>query len=214
MAVQDKARVRARLVGLYPTVAGFTTERLDVLAAKLKATDESTDEEIDTEITAINDNGMFTFEQIKKEDDRVRNEISKAKKPVVTPDKTDDKPNPDETPNEALIREFKELKEKLAKKEQQEQAQSLAAKFKADERLKNVPASWVKNNIPQSEEDYETAVTAVTEEFKQFAAENKLETYTKDETPPAGAAPRRGEKEQVSMDDAKNLVAGMLGNRK
>lgn len=211
MAVQDKARVRTRLVGLYPTVAGFTTERLDALAAKLKATDDSTDEEIDTEITSINDNGMFSFEQIKKEDDRVRNELSKVKKPV-TVEKTKDEPNPDETPSEAILRELKELKEKFALKEEQEQKQSLASKFKADERLKNVPASWIKNNIPQSEETYEDAVTAVSEEFKQFATENKLETFTKD-APPAATAARRGEKEQVSVEDAGKLAASMLGNR-
>lgn len=211
MAVQDKARVRARLVGLYPTVAGFTTERLDALAAKLKATDDSTDDEIDTEITAINDNGMFTFEQIKKEDDRVRNELSKVKKPT-TVEKTKDEPNPDETPSEAILRELKELKEKFALKEEQEQKQSLASKFKADERLKNVPASWIKNNIPQSEEAYEDAVTAVSEEFKQFATENKLETF-KNDTPPAATVARRGEKEQVSVEDAGKLAASMLGNR-
>lgn len=211
MAVQDKARVRTRLVGLYPTVAGFTSERLDALAAKLKATDESTDEDIDTELTSINDNGMFTFEQIKKEDDRVRNEIAKAKKPAAASTKTED--DPDETPNEALMREFRELKESIAQKDAQEQKQSLANKFKADARLKNVPASWIKNNIPQSEEDYETAVESLSKDFSDFATENKLETFTND-APPAGAGKKQGEKEQVSMDDAKNIAASLLGNRK
>lgn len=213
MAVKDKARLRARLVGLYPTTQGFLQERLDALAAKLKATDDSTDEEIETELSAINDSGFQTFEEIKKADDKHRNEINKLKKPVEPPKEEDPKEDPVSTDPAvaAMQKKMQELMDKLEEKEKNESLASLSEKFKNDERLKGVPASWVRNNMPKSSEDFETAVEKLVEEYGEFATEHKLSAFGKD-APPAGTPPKTGEKEQVSMEDAKNIVGGLLGN--
>lgn len=217
MAVKDTARVRTRLVGLFPKASGFKKERLDALAAKLKATDDSTDEEIDTELTAINDSGFQTFEQIKIEDDRIATELAKAKKPVETPkpeSKTDDdEPLSSDPVIAAMQKQMKELNAKLAEKEAKENLASLSSRFSSDERLKGIPASWVRNNTPKTEEEFETAVEGLVKEYGEFATEHKLTAFGKD-APPVGQRTPKGEAAQISKDEAKEIVGNLLGNIK
>lgn len=211
--VKEKARLRARLVGLYPGTQGFLQERLDALAAKLKATDESTDEDIDQELTAMNDGGLHTFEEIKKADDRHRNELNKAKSQKP---KTEDQPAPEEPPVSsdpviaAMQKQMADLTKLLADKDAKEAKDSLATKFKADERLKNVPKSWLKNAVPATEEEYEEAVENLANEFKEFATANKLDTLAVNDTPPAGQAPQRGTKPQATDEEVDAALSGLL----
>ena len=208
--VKEKARLRARLVGLYPGTQGFLQERLDALAAKLKATDESTEEEIDQELTALNDSGFQTFEEIKRADDKHRNEINKLKL------KPEDTPAPEEQPVStdpviaAMQKQMADMAKLLADKDAKEAKNNLAAKFKADPRLKGVPASWLKNTVPASEEEYEEAVENLAKEFKDFATENKLDTLAVNDTPPAGAAPQKGAKPQATDEEVDAALSGLL----
>ena len=208
--VKEKARLRARLVGLYPGTQGFLQERLDALAAKLKATDESTEEEIDQELTALNDSGFQTFEEIKRADDKHRNEINKLKP------KPEDTPAPEEQPVStdpviaAMQKQMADMAKLLADKDAKEAKNNLAAKFKADPRLKGVPASWLKNTVPASEEEYEEAVENLAKEFKDFATENKLDTLAVNDTPPAGAAPQKGAKPQATDEEVDAALSGLL----
>lgn len=217
MAIKDKARLRARLTELYPKASRLKAERLDAMAAKLKCTDESTDEEIDEELTLINDNGLNTFEEIVIEDDRVAN-LLKKKRPRINTPKSPETTDPDEeedpsdaTPYAKLEKQIKELADKLAQKEAQEQKRNLAERFSSDPRLKNVPKSWIKNNIPASEEDFEEAIEALVEDYKEFATEHKLGTYGGD-TPRAAAASQGGKTAEVSKEEADKLASQLLGN--
>lgn len=220
MAVKDKVRLRKILEGLYPSVAGFSNERLDVLAARLESTDESADEEISTELTTINDTSFQTFEQIKKEDDRVRNlegklnKVKNARRPIKTQDGEDpsDEDPSDEDPVAKVLKEMAELKATLAEKEAQEKRQSLANRFKQDERLKGIPSFLVNRAVPTSEDEYDEAVETLAAEFKEFATEHKLESFGKD-APPAGKAPKFGGKVEISKDEADKLAGRLLGNQ-
>lgn len=210
--VKEKARLRARLVGLYPGTQGFLQERLDALAAKLKATDESTEEEIDQELKTLNDSGFQTFEEIKRADDKHRNELNKLKpKP-----ETKDTPAPEEQPVStdpviaAMQKQMADLTKLLADKDAKEAQSNLATKFKADPRLKGVPASWLKNTVPASEEEYEEAVEGLAQEYKDFATLHKLDTLEVNDTPPAGAAPQKGAKPQATDEEVDAALSGLL----
>ena len=216
MAVKDKARVRKRLSALFPKAVGLTNERLDALAAKLNATDESTDEEIDTELTERNDNGFMTFEEMKVEDDRIRVEMAKLKKPAA-PNKTveqeeeGEETEPSTNPVYAkLEKQLAELAQKLEAKEAQEAHQSLANRFKADERLKGIPAWMVDPVVPKTEEEFETAVETLSENYKQFATDNKLEAFGND-TPESSTARRKaGEVKEASKEETTELASKLL----
>lgn len=211
MAITNKARLRARLTELFPKASRLKAERLDALAAKLQSTDESTDEEVDNELTTINDSGFNTFEEIVVEDDRVANLLKKRPRIQKPETKKEEEDQDDAEPLTPLEKRLKELEYKLAQKEEQEARQNLANKFKSDKRLKNVPASWVKNNLPASEDDYESNVEALVEEFQQFSVDHKLQTFGGD-TPPAGGKPKGGKVEEVSKEEADAVVSSLLGN--
>lgn len=215
MAVKDKARVRKRLSALFPKAVGLTNERLDALAAKLNATDESTDEEIDTELTERNDNGFMTFEEMKVEDDRIRVEMAKLKKPAA-PKKTVDQEEEEEeveTSNPALTKlekQLAELAQKLADKEEKEARQTLANRFKADERLKGIPAWMVDPVVPKTEEEFETAVETLSENYKQFATDNKLEAFGNDMPASSTARRKAGEVKEASKEETTELASKLL----
>ena len=215
MAVKDKARVRKRLSALFPKAVGLTNERLDALAAKLNATDESTDEEIDTELTERNDNGFMTFEEMKVEDDRIRVEMAKLKKPAA-PKKTVDQEEEEEeveTSNPTLTKlekQLAELAQKLADKEEKEARQTLANRFKSDERLKGIPAWMVDPVVPKSEEEFETAVETLSENYKQFATDNKLEAFGNDMPTSSTARRKAGEVKEASKEEATDLASKLL----
>lgn len=210
--VKDTTRVRARLEALLPKAAGLSKERIDALAAKLKVTDDSTDEELDAELQQINDSGFHTFEEIKIEDDRIRTELAKAKKPATTPPAKppveEEHQDEGDSGDSALEKRLKALEEQLAKKEAEEQRRSLADRFMADERLKGIPEWMVRKSIPSSEEEFEATVTELADNYKAFATENKLATFGKD-TPPAGTPPKK-EPAQVSDEEAKKITSRLL----
>lgn len=212
MAVKDKARLRARLNGLYPATTGFLQQRLDALAAKLKATDDSTDEDIDAELTALNDSGFQTFEEIKVADDRHRNEVNRLKKPE-TPKPVETEPEPTTTDPVILQmqKQMKALQDKLDEKDAAESKRTIADRFSADPRLKGVPASWVKNNLPSTEDEFETKMEGLVKEYGEFAAEHKLAAFGND-APPAAKPGEKGAKPQATKEEADALAASLLPN--
>lgn len=210
--VKDKARVRARLSALFPKASRLKNERLDALAAKLKATDDSTDEEIDEELQAINDAGFQTFEEIVKDDDKVDNALKNPrKKPETRKTEIDDEPNDDE--NNPLLKRLAALEQTLAQRDEQDKLSALHTKFKSDERLKGVPASWVKNNLPKSEEDFESAIEGLVADYKEFATQYKLEELegSEDTTPPAAQKKKAGAVEEITDEEAAQIAGSLLG---
>lgn len=220
MAVNDKARVRSLLSAKWPKATTLSKERLDGFAAKLEATDASTDEEITTELETIN---KYTpFEDLIAADDKVANDINNAKKQALKELKDEEKakakqpdPKPDDKTENAELKELKEqfatLSAKLEAKEQKEAEVSLKSRFEKDERLKGVPASWIKNNAPKTEEEFEEAVTTLASDFEKFATEHKLESYTGGiPTSGAGTPPPTGKPAEVKQEVADGLASKLL----
>lgn len=228
MAVKDKARVRTLLSAKWPKAARLNNARLDAFAAKLDATDDSSDEDITTELEAIN---KYTpFEEIVVADDKVANDLIQAKKKAeeaagkgkgkaktVEPDEDEDE-EPEEVPTSPegklllkMAKRMESLESKLQEKEAKEAQDGLATKFAKDERLKGVPAIWLKNATPKSEEDYEEAVTTLADEYKTYAEENKIESYGKD-TPVSGTGggAAAGKVTEVKKEEADEIAQGLL----
>jgi len=89
-------QIKARLKVKYPK-ANLSTKRIDAIAAKLclKPADDADDDAIDLVLETAND--FISFEDIAREDDRVRTlESNQKAKPDPTPSPA---PNPDPDPN-------------------------------------------------------------------------------------------------------------------
>ena len=102
--------IKARLKKQYPK-ANLSTKRLNELSARLakKLTDESTEEEVDQVLEDAND--FYSFEQIAKDDDRVRSLEAKASKVKKNSDDDDDDDEDDDDDDD----EDDEPKKKKAK---------------------------------------------------------------------------------------------------
>lgn len=217
MAVKDTNRVRARLSALYPKASHLSKERLDALAGRLTVTDESTDEELDTELKTRNDNGSETFEEQAARDDKFSTELDKAKKSAkpTTTTTTTTPPKEEESgegKDKTLEDKIAALEKRLEEKDKESARQSLETKFKNDERLKGIPAFVVKGAIPQSEDDYEDAVTTLAKEYKEFADQNKLESYSNQTIPAtsSGGVPNKKDVKQISDEEADDMAKQLL----
>lgn len=68
----------------------------------------------------------------------------------------------------ALIKQNKELADKVQGFETKSSQQTLAQKFEADERLKGIDKRLLKGRYPITEEEFENAITETAEELKDF----------------------------------------------
>lgn len=140
MAV-DAKRVKDRLKELFPK-ANLSTKRLDEISARLakKPAEDADDAAIDEVINNAND--FFPFEEIAKEDDRIRTLEQKAKANTQQPPNTDGEDedddlkgdNSDDTPawakailadNKKLAEDLKALKEGKIIESKTQQAKKL-----------------------------------------------------------------------------------------
>lgn len=194
MAV-EASRVKARLRSLF-SKANLSTKRLDEISDKLgkKIEDNATDAQIDEALTEQNE--LYSFEDIAKNDDRKRTEESKKK----TDEKVDDKV--DKTDEEEMPAWAKALVDTVNGFKAKEQAQSLEQRFKSDERLKNVNPILLTGRIPSNEDDFETAIEALVKD----ATELNLNNYGGD-TPASGTATPQNQAKKISAEDAKAIVA-------
>lgn len=180
MAVtQDK--VKARLRALFPK-ANLSKARLDAIAAKLaeKPADDATDEQVDEVINDYNE--VFNFDQIAKDDDRIRTLESRAANPPKT---EEEEPKvDDETPAWA-----KALLSKVEQLESQQRVKSITERFNSDPRVKDIPDFIRKGYIPSGEDDFEEKVSELADSFKEYADKHKIAAYPND-VPGAGTPPR------------------------
>lgn len=205
--VKDRARVRARVAALFPKAGHLSQKRIDAIADRLESTDESTDEEIDAELTEINNKGVDSLEDIAKNDDRIATLEKKSKK-SEDPKKEEEEPEDDKDPVAKLTKQVAALAAQLEKQESEKSKQSLAERFKKDDRLKGIPEFMLKRSVPADEDSYEEAVASLSEEYKAFATEQKLPAFGND-APPAGEGGGRGTKKEASdaeVDDIANKL--------
>lgn len=196
MAV-EASKVKARLRALFPK-ANLSTKRLDEISDKLgkKIEDNATDAQIDEAVTEQNE--LYSFEEIAKNDDRARTERKKEE-----PKPKEDEQEPTD-PNDKLLKAIEALTAKVTSMEAEKQAQTLEQRFKSDERLKNVNPVLFKGRIPTSEDGFDEAI----EDLLKDAQELKLNNYGGD-TPASGDSKKPVEVKEISADDAKNIVKSM-----
>lgn len=199
MAVsQDK--IKERLRALFPK-ANLSKQRLDAIAAKLatKPEDDATDDQVDEIINDYNE--VIDFEQIARDDDRIRT-LEAARKPKPTPKpEVEEDPADDDTPAWA-----KALQQEIASLKAERTQETIAQRFNSDPRVKDIPEFIRKGYIPQNEDDFETKVTELSNEYKSFAEKNKLQSYPND-VPGNGTPDRKtGTVKKISTEDAKKII--------
>lgn len=197
MAV-EASKVKARLRALFPK-ANLSSKRLDEISDKLgkKIEDNATDAQIDEAVTEQNE--LYSFEEIAKNDDRARTERRKTEpEPKL---KEEEEPT---DANDKLLKAIEALTAKVTSMEQEKRAQTLEQRFKSDERLKNVNPVLFKGRIPTSEDGFDEAI----EELLKDAQELKLNNYGGD-TPASGDNKKPTEVKEISADDANKILASM-----
>lgn len=201
MAVSQE-KIKERLRALFPK-ANLSKQRLDAIAAKLasKPEDDATDEQVDEVINDYND--VIDFEQIARDDDRIRTlESARRQKPETQENKQDvvDAAD-DDTPKWA-----KTLLAKVEKLESDKIQETVSQKFTKQAKSKGIPDAWIKRSIPSSEDDIEDVLSELEADWKDFADKNKLQNYGLDQ-PPAGEGNRNpGKIKPKSVDDVKDLA--------
>ena len=112
----------------------------------------------------------------------------------------------------ALIKQNQDLASEIEAFKSQQKSQSIAERFKKDERiakLKGLPDHAFIGRIPQTEEEYEQAVEAFTNDWEPFLEKYKLGEQGGDEPASGKGATKAGETKKISADDAKAIVASM-----
>lgn len=207
MAVKPE-QIKARLKVLFPK-ANLSAKRMDALVAKLclKPADDADDTAIDVVLNDAND--FISFEDIAKEDDRIRTlEANQKPKEVQTPAeieaarveaerlKNHGTPQPDDTPAwaKALIDSNKKLNDDLEAmktgkitESKKQTAQSLLDKSEVLKGMKpEIKAGWVARIDVNSETSIEDQISALETEYTDITQ------GLADNSQYSGAAPRGG----------------------
>ena len=165
MAVKPE-QIKARLKVLFPK-ANLSQKRIDAIAAKLclKPADDADDVAIDEVVNGAND--FMAFEDIAREDDRMRTLEANQKAPAPTPEPTP-APTPNPTPDDApawakaLIDSNKKLADDLEVMKSgriTETKKATASElFAKSEVLKNMPEKARKNWENRIDVNSETAI--------------------------------------------------------
>ena len=193
MAVQ-KSKVIARLKALFPK-ANLSQKRLDAIADKLatKPADDADDAAIDA---VINDfNSILSYEEIAREDDRVRTLEQKANPPAPapTPSPTPEPPKGDDIPSwaQAILDSNKKLEGELnaikTGKEIETKKQTASELFAKSEVLKRIPEgirqNWVNRIDVNSETPFDEQIQALETEYSTLVQVNADNNHY---APPAG----------------------------
>ena len=189
-----KEKIKGRLRELFPK-ANLSKQRLDTIVAGLskKVTEETTPEELDGVINDYNE--VFNFEEIARQDDRIRTLSSKQEPETDTA--TDD------TPEWA-----KALIAKVESFEKANTQKTLKERFLSDKRVKDIP-DFIRNGyIPTSEEEFEEKASELSTAYKEFAEKNKLQNYSGD-NPPKGKGKDFGTK-KISKEEAEKIASELV----
>lgn len=97
-----------------------------------------------------------------------------------------------------MMEQNKTLQETITAMQQKEKVQSLHDRFKKHEKIKDIPAAFLKGRLPESEEAFEEAVEAAAQEFADFQAETGFAATPTERTP--GKTTPRGGAAKVDAD--------------
>lgn len=112
----------------------------------------------------------------------------------------------------ALIKQNQTLASEIEAFKSQQKSQSIAERFKKDERiakLKGLPDHAFIGRIPQTEDEYEQAVEAFTNDWQPFLEKHKLGEQGGDEPVSGKGAGVGGDVKKISNDEAKAIVESM-----
>ena len=187
--------IQGRLRLLYPK-ANLSSTRISQYAERLKAklSEESTKEDVDNLIKDLND--LVDFEQVAKDDDRLRT----YQKPQP---KVEEAPKPIETPTDnPMLEMLKQLTDKIDKLESDKFQESVSGKFKSDKRLEGIPSLIVDKFVPNSFEDIDSTIESLVDTFKDEQIKSKLNSFGRD-IPPQGEHSKSVEVKPKSLEDLK-----------
>jgi len=190
-------QIKARLKVKYPK-ANLSLKRLDAIAAKLapKPEDGADDEAIDLILEAAND--FISFEEIAREDDRIRT-LEANQKPKTDPPAPTDLPTPlpkpeDDAPAWAkpLLESNKKLSEEIEAlktgKVTESKKQTVTDLFEKSEVLKNlkpeVKKRWLDRVNVDSETPFEDQIKELESEYSELV---QISADANDYAGPAGS---------------------------
>lgn len=219
MAVKPEI-IKARLKVLFPK-ANLSTKRLDALAAKLAPmpADDADDAAVDVVLNLAND--FNSFEEIAREDDRVRTLEAKSNTslaPTPTPEPSPAPvviPTPDDTPSwaKALIESNKKLNEDLEAiktgKITETKKQTAQSVFESSEVLKalkpEIKSNWLNRIDVNSETSIEDQIKSLETEYSEIRQSVAENTRYVGPTPSFTSG-----KEEPSADDVKSIVDNLV----
>lgn len=205
------AQLKAYLLTL--GVKNLSTERMNATADRLiKKFPDLKEEDIDSKLSDLND--LNPFDEIARQDDRVRTLEAKAKetpKPPTDPanpgadSKKDDPPKPaDEVPAWA-----KDLVNKINKLDADKEQEEIQKEFqkRMDGLKTKIPSTFYKGRKPAKKEDIETLATEIETDFLAFEQERN-DGVLGSTTKPAGAA--GASKNKASDKEVEELVQNIM----
>lgn len=210
MAVKPE-RIKGRLKVLFPK-ANLSTKRMDAIADRLakKPADDAEDDAVDQVINDAND--FMPFEDIAKEDDRLRSLEEKAKgnkndPPKQDPPKTDPPKQDDDMPswakglvetNTKLLNEVEGLKKGKILEDKLTTARSVFDKSEVLKGLKDsVKDRWFSRINPESEASIDDQIKELEDEYTELF-QGKADGGDYAGAPGSGSADQKPSKEAVN----------------
>ena len=197
--------LRSRFRDLFPKDQNLKKERLDVFVSKLssKLSEESTQEDVDALWQDYNE--VVNFEQLAKDDDRLRTlNVPKPQPKVEEASKQSEGPKSDDVPEwaKALLTEVKTLREEKVQ-------DTIQSKFRNHEALKGIPTEILDLvKTPTTLDEVDQFATTIADVYKEKQIKEKLDSFGRD-IPPQGEHSKSVEVKQASdkeVDDVfKNL---------
>lgn len=150
----------------------YKTKLAEKWAAKIE-TDDDIESYIDDRTDDILEAAAEADRRAKSAADKAKEEAAKAVK-GETP-KSEEKVEYPDMPDymKAFMKNVDDLKSEIGTLKAEKSQQSLADKFKSDERFKNIPESMMKRYIPSKEEDFEANATELAETWKSLDVQTK-----------------------------------------
>lgn len=188
--------IKGRLRELFPK-ANLSTTRISQYAEKLKAKlrEESTKEDVDNLIKDLND--LVDFEQVAKDDDRLRT-YQKPQPKVEEAPKPSEEPKSDDVPEwaKALLTEVKTLREEKVQ-------DTIQSKFRNHEALKGIPTEILDLvKTPTTLDEVDQFATTIADVYKEKQIKEKLDSFGRD-IPPQGEHSKSVEVKPKSLEDLK-----------
>lgn len=176
--------------------------------------------ENDDDIDAyVDDREDLLLEASSEADRRAVAAAKKAKEDAgkADPKKEEEPELPSDTPEyvRALMKQNKEISDRLIAFESQQKSQTIAERFKKDERiseLKGLPDHAFNGRIPKTEEEYDQAVEGLVNDWKPFLEKHKLGEQGGDQPASGKGGNTGGDVKKISSEDAKAIVASMGSN--